>query len=203
MAKNPYEQGTPERNEFESFRQGVTELRAHGAWPANRMTFHRSEISVEFVEVEEMWTQKLEIEEAAVYTGKDHIIGEHNVDVLTPDIEKPTVTFTRELGYLTQKQANDVLKMFDSKEAYAKNFTALKTITSGFFDLLQDGGLSKNEKVGKMFNTVNNLQSALLPDNYMEMESILLKNKLLVGRNTTCCQLKPNALIGKNALSSI
>jgi hypothetical protein len=178
MAENPYEPGTEEREEFEWFRQGQTELTVHGEWPSNRMTFHRSEVSVEFVEFEDKWRKLIDVEEAAVYVGKDHMLGDHYLDILTPTIDKPVVTFTRDLGYLTPRQADAILRMFDTKDSYAKNFTALRTITSAFFEMIQFGGFNSNEKVRKMFDVVNNIQGSLLPDDFTEMESILLKNAL-------------------------
>jgi len=86
--------------------------------------------------------------------------GDHYLHVLTPDIAKPSVNYPRKLGYLTPEQADDVLKLFDSKEADAKNFTTLKAIARGLVELLEEGGLAENQRVSKMFQMVNNRMSA-------------------------------------------
>jgi len=57
MAVKYYEEGTEESNEFEVFRQGRAELRTYGDRPANRLTFHRSKATVEFVDVEDRLTE--------------------------------------------------------------------------------------------------------------------------------------------------
>lgn len=86
---------------------------------------------------------------------------------------------TLNLNYITPTQAQDLIEMFDSPEAYAENFSALKAITRGLFLIAQEGGQGSNTNLERMFNTVNIMQAILAPENYSDMMLILLKSGLM------------------------
>lgn len=81
--------------------------------------------------------------------------------------------FSIDLQYLNVDQARQLINMFDTAEAYAENFSALKAITRGLYKLIQDGGHDQNQKTIRMFHTVNNLQAILLLEDMQEVERIL------------------------------
>lgn len=63
--------------------------------------------------------------------------------------------------------------MFDSPEAYAENFSAIKIITRGLYKIIKDTNQPSDSKVGRMFSTVNDLQGLLLLDNMQEVDRII------------------------------
>ncbi|MBC8984765.1 hypothetical protein H9X96_03140 [Pedobacter sp. N36a] len=87
--------------------------------------------------------------------------------------------FTTDLNFITPSQASRILKMFDSPEAYAENFAALKAITRGLYKLIDDNGYDNNDQVARMFQTVNRLQGILLLDDIQEVDRILRESSLM------------------------
>ncbi|GGG93521.1 hypothetical protein [Pedobacter zeae] len=86
-------------------------------------------------------------------------------------------SLTIDLNYITEDQARQVIKMFDSPEEYQRNFSAIKAITRGMFKLIcNERG---NHKIKGMFDTVNNLQGILLLEDSQEVERILEASGLM------------------------
>lgn len=92
---------------------------------------------------------------------------------------KPAKRIVIDLQYLNADQARQLINMFDSPEAYAENFSALKAITRGLYNLIQDKGFHDNNQIGRMFHTVNNLQGWLLLDDMQEVSRILEDSGLM------------------------
>lgn len=84
-----------------------------------------------------------------------------------------------DLGYLSADQARKIIRMFDTPEAYAENFSALKVITRGLYKVIEDKQLEPESQLGRMFKTVNGLQSALLPDDINEVDRIISNSGLM------------------------
>ncbi|WP_285008795.1 hypothetical protein [Pedobacter faecalis] len=82
------------------------------------------------------------------------------------------------LRYLNAEQVRRLIKMFDSAEAYAENFSALKAITRGLYKLIEDSP-DDQSRIARMFRTVNNMQGALLLDNADEVERIVSRSGLM------------------------
>jgi hypothetical protein len=92
---------------------------------------------------------------------------------------KPVEEVTLNLKYLTATQAQELINMFDSPEAYAENFSALKGITRGLYKIIDDTNPSDGDPVSRMFHTVNNLQGILLLDDMQEVERIIHNSGLM------------------------
>jgi hypothetical protein len=92
---------------------------------------------------------------------------------------KPTAQLTIDLHYLNPDQARQLLKMFDSPEAYAENFSALKAITRGLYKIIDDSKPNDESPVIRMFHTVNNMQGILLLDDMQEVDRIIYNSGLM------------------------
>ncbi len=92
---------------------------------------------------------------------------------------KPAAQITIDLHYLNPDQARQLLKMFDSPEAYAENFSALKAITRGLYKIIDDSKPDEASPIPRMFHTVNNLQDLLLLDNMQEVDRIIYNSGLM------------------------
>lgn len=86
---------------------------------------------------------------------------------------------TIDLKYLTADQARQLINMFDSPEAYAENFSAIKAITRGLYKVIEETKPTSASQIGRMFKTVNTLQSTLLLDNMQEVERIISSSGLM------------------------
>ncbi|WP_256004868.1 hypothetical protein [Pedobacter deserti] len=82
------------------------------------------------------------------------------------------------LRYLNADQVRRLIKMFDSAEAYAENFSALKAITKGLYKLIEDSP-DDQSRIVRMFRTVNSMQGALLLDDADEVERIVSRSGLM------------------------
>ncbi|GEM_PF-4247014 len=76
---------------------------------------------------------------------------------------------TMNLNYITPDQAQQLIDMFDSPEAYAENFSALRAITTGLYKILLDTNVNERTQIGRMFSVVNNMQGILLRDDMKEV----------------------------------
>ena len=63
--------------------------------------------------------------------------------------------------------------MFDSPDEYAENFSAIKAITRGLNNFLLENKPGINSPIGRMFNTVNEMQGTLMRDSMQEHQRIL------------------------------
>jgi hypothetical protein len=86
---------------------------------------------------------------------------------------KPVHSITIDLQFLGPDQARQLIKMFDSAEAYAENFSALKALTRGLYKIIDDSRPPAESPVSRMFHTVNNLQGLLLLDDAQEVDRII------------------------------
>lgn len=84
-----------------------------------------------------------------------------------------------DLQYLTADQARYLIKMFDSPEAYAENFSAIKAITRGLYRLLENTDPPEKSPLLRMFRTVNDIQGGLMLDDMHEHERILQDSGLM------------------------
>lgn len=92
---------------------------------------------------------------------------------------KPPVPFHADLNYITPRQLRIIIDMFDTPEAYAENFSALKAIARGLYNLIQDKGFHNNNQIERMFHAVNNLQGILYPEDPEEGHRILQDSGLM------------------------
>ena len=76
---------------------------------------------------------------------------------------------TLNLNYITPAQAQNLVEMFDSAEAYAENFSALKAITKGLYKILTDTSANERTQIGRMFSVVNTMQAILLLEDMNEV----------------------------------
>lgn len=88
-------------------------------------------------------------------------------------------TFNCDLKYITADQAWQLIQMFDSPEAYAENFSAIKVITRGLYKIIEDTNQPSDSKVVRMFNTVNHLQGLLFLDDMQEVDRIIGESGLM------------------------
>lgn len=86
-------------------------------------------------------------------------------------------TVTISLKYLSERQLTKLLQMFDSKEAYAKNYPPLRSITGGLHELISEQE-HVNPKIKKMFKAINDLQGCLILDNINEWNEVVSLNPL-------------------------
>lgn len=84
-----------------------------------------------------------------------------------------------DLEYLSADQAKQLIEMFDSPEAYAENFSALKAITRGLYKIIEDTKPKVESPLGRMFRTVNNLQGLLLLHDMQEVDRIIRSSGLM------------------------
>lgn len=94
-------------------------------------------------------------------------------------LSNKTEKLSIDLQYLTADQARQLIKMFDSPEAYAENFSAIKAITRGLYKVIEDTKPTPASQIGRMFHTVNNMQSLLLLDDMQEVERIISSSGLM------------------------
>lgn len=92
---------------------------------------------------------------------------------------KQTVKLKFELKYLSEKQAAQLLKMFDSPESFAENFSALKTVSRGLYKIIEENNVHLDDPLARMFKTVNDLQAWLYPDDIHEAERILQESGMV------------------------
>jgi hypothetical protein len=92
---------------------------------------------------------------------------------------KPVKSISIDLQFLSPDQARQLIKMFDSPEAYAENFSALKAITRGLYKIIDDSLPPAENPISRMFNTVNNLQGLLLLDDAQEVDRIVNASGLM------------------------
>lgn len=83
------------------------------------------------------------------------------------------------LQYLTADQAKYLIEMFDSPEAYAENFSAIKAISSGLYNVLENMNPPEKSPILRMFHIVNNMQGTLMLDDMQEHERILKESGLM------------------------
>jgi hypothetical protein len=76
--------------------------------------------------------------------------------------EKAVKEITVKLNFLNEYQLNQILKMFDSEEAYCKNYPPLKAICSGLHEFITRDQKNVNPKIRKMFQAINSLQGSLI-----------------------------------------
>lgn len=88
-------------------------------------------------------------------------------------------TITIDLKYITAKQAKQLIKMFDSPDAYAENFSAIKAITRGLHKIIMDSNPVGNTPIMRMFRTVNDMQGTLMLDDVQEHERIINNSGLM------------------------
>lgn len=84
-----------------------------------------------------------------------------------------------DLQYLTTDQARHLINMFDSPEAYAENFSAIKAITRGLYKVIEDNKPKEKSPIVRMFHTVNEMQGMLMLDDMQEHERIIMKSGLM------------------------
>jgi hypothetical protein len=94
-------------------------------------------------------------------------------------VSKPVEKLTIDLQYLTADQARNLIQMFDSPEAYAENFSAVKAITRGLYKLLENTNPPERSPILRMFHTVNNMQGTLMLDEMHEHERIITDSYLM------------------------
>ena len=97
----------------------------------------------------------------------------------TTNSTKPsTKVVTVNLNFLSEKQLKEFLKMFDSREAYIKNYMPLKAIARGLFDIINNSEIkiNHNSKLGRMFRAINDLQGILILDNIREWSNLVQEN---------------------------
>jgi len=92
---------------------------------------------------------------------------------------KPTNQIIIDLQYLTAEQATSLIKMFDSPKDYAENFSAIKAITRGLFNIILETRPEKGSPIGRLFDTVNDMQDAIMLDDMQENERILRQSGLM------------------------
>jgi hypothetical protein len=76
--------------------------------------------------------------------------------------EKASKEITIKLNFLTEHQLNQILKMFDSEDAYSQNYPPLKAISGGLYELITRDQKNVNPKIRKMFQAINSFQGALI-----------------------------------------
>lgn len=91
----------------------------------------------------------------------------------------PAERIVIELQYLNADQARCLIKMFDSPEAYAENFSAIKAITRGLFKALHNTNQKATTPIVRIFNVVNSMQDTLMLDDMQENERILNASGLM------------------------
>jgi endonuclease III len=97
------------------------------------------------------------------------------LQIISGNGNKP-VTTNIKLNYLSEKKVRKLIEMFDNEDDYKKNFAALKTIGRGLYRTIldqSDRGERVDPTIKKLFDTINNLQGLLIPDDPSQIESIL------------------------------
>lgn len=84
-----------------------------------------------------------------------------------------------DLKYLNADQARSLIKMFDSQEAYAENFSAIKAITRGMFNVLHNTNQKAATPIVRIFNVVNSMQDTLMLDDMQENDRIVNASGLM------------------------
>jgi hypothetical protein len=84
-----------------------------------------------------------------------------------------------DLQYLTTDQARQLIEMFDSPEAYAENFSAIKAITRGLYKVIEDTHAKIETPIARMFHVVNEMQGTLMRDDMREHERIINNSGLM------------------------
>lgn len=84
-----------------------------------------------------------------------------------------------DLKYINADQASSLIRMFDSPEAYAENFSAIKAISRGLYKIIEDHSPTDDSQISRMFYTVNEIQGKLMLDDMQEHERIISSSGLM------------------------